>query len=187
MNLNRPTPIEIATLIAAILAAFCICAAGIAKAAPVPQSEFTRDAHLTLARACAREADLYLPRDHALVANVTARFWRTQKQGWSFAETVRRHTMLDRDTTRSRWARSLPWGPLGVLSTARELRAWADLLSLLRRWSLGEVRDPCPNARTWSARPPTQRAVRNMRGAGLVPCDVCGTRNIPWCRRGDAV
>lgn len=153
---------------------------------PVPPEEFTREAHLTLARACAREADLS-PRqrnDHAMIAFVTARAWKWQRQGWSFAETVRRHANLDHDTPRTRWALSLPWGPLVKVRRAAERGQWVSLLRFLWSWSQGWVPDPCPSARTWHGRNPTARARHNRLLSDLVPVE-CGTSNVALGRAGE--
>ena len=177
-----PTSRDWLALVLCIICAVPLFAHGIAPAAPIPASEFTPEAHRTLAQGCAREADISprARRDHALIAHVTARMWRVQLRGWSFAETVRRHTMLNRNTPRSMWARTLPWD---LRSKARRAQ-WTSLLVYLARWSRGAVPHPCPSAVTWSARPPTAKAVRNAMESNLVPCDVCGTKNLPWCRKG---
>ena len=136
---------------------------------------------MTLAQALAGEADLRARRDWSLIAWTLARVWRWQGQGWTFAETARRHTMLSNRGPRAAWANALPWGPLVTVRREGDRRGWLALQGFVVAWGRGAVPDVCPMAVTWSESPPGAVALRNVAASGLVELD-CGTRNVPFGR-----
>jgi len=114
-----------------------------------------------------------------MIAFAEVRWWRYQRRGWSFHETIRRHTMLKDDNARARRIKALPWRPLP------EQLGWMRLLTRIWQWSQGWHEDPCPGAITWHGREPTERARKWVGERRLVRLE-CGTVNVPYALAGRA-
>jgi hypothetical protein len=133
-----------------------------AQSRPIPESQWTRDTHIWLARAMVAEAGWKAERDHIAIAYVLARRWRRLTENWPslrFIDVIRNYCAGLGDytrefTARQRWLRGLSWTddkPEGwprAASWPRHLPLWRNALELSARWSEGGLRDPC-RGRAW--------------------------------------
>jgi hypothetical protein len=133
-----------------------------AQSRPIPESQWTRDTHIWLARAMVAEAGWKAERDHIAIAYVLARRWRRLTENWPalrFIDVIRNYCAglgnYTRElTARQRWLRGLSWNddePDGwprAASWRRHLPLWRKTLERSARWSQGGVVDPC-RGRAW--------------------------------------
>jgi hypothetical protein len=135
--------------IIAVLMILFVAAPAFAYRRPLPGVEWDDETRLTLARAMVGEADWHEP-DHVAIAHVLARRWRIHQQNREpipFARYVELYSAsLRGDTERATWIRSLPWGPL---PGAPYEQRWNRVQKLVRAFSEGMVKDPCPLAMHW--------------------------------------
>jgi hypothetical protein len=129
---------------------------------PIPESQWTRDTHIWLARAMVAEAGWKAERDHIAIAYVLARRWRRLAENWPalrFIDVIRNYcaglgNYTRSLTSRQRWLRGLSWNddkPEGwprAASWKRHLPLWREALARSARWSQGELADPC-RGRAW--------------------------------------
>jgi hypothetical protein len=129
---------------------------------PIPESQWTRDTHIWLARAMVAEAGWLAERDHIAIAYVLARRWRRLIENWPalrFIDVIRNYCAGLGDytrelTPRQRWLRGLSWNddkPDGwprAASWPRHLPLWRNALARSARWSRGGLTDPC-RGRAW--------------------------------------
>lgn len=115
---------------------------------PLPTDEWDETTQLTLARAMVGEADWHEP-DHVAIAYVLARRWRihqARRESLTFQRYISLYSAPLRSISpRTKWIRSLPWGPLDGPYGDR----WARVQKLVTAWGEGRVKDPCPNAVHW--------------------------------------
>ena len=124
---------------------------------PLPETQWTRAAHLWLARAMIAEAGWEAERDHVAIAYVLARRWRRIRQRFDamrFVDVVRNYCAGLGDykrslTPRQRWVRTLgfmairPSGWPEGSSWQHHQRFWRAALSRSDAWFRGMIEDPC--------------------------------------------
>lgn len=154
---------------------------------PVPIDEWDETTQLTLARAMVGEADWHEP-DHVAIAFVLARRWRIQvsrasadarfdqeqHEPLSFQRYISLYSAPLRSISpRTKWIRSLPWGPLDGPYSQR----WDRVQKVVTWWGEGRLKDPCPSAVHWGG-----AMDRPSKRWHPVSCGL--TRNIFYTRRG---
>ncbi len=120
-----------------------------ARCQPLPRDRGTR---LVLAQAMVAEAGWRADRDHAGIAHVLGRRWRTRPAlaSLSFGEVVRRYCAAWRTKRRrATWVRALstpaarPMGWPRQASWRAHAPLWRQVLRRAERFLLGQLADPC--------------------------------------------
>lgn len=155
-----------------------------ARRPPVPSEEWDESTQLTLARAMVGEADWHEP-DHVAIAFVLARRWRihlarasarkdqAEQASLSFQRYISLYSAPLRSISpRTKWIRSLPWGPLDGPYSQR----WDRVQKVVTWWGEGRLKDPCPSAVHWGG-----AMDRPSKSWHPVSCGL--TRNIFYTRR----
>jgi hypothetical protein len=158
-----------------------------ARNPPVPSDEWDESTQLTLARAMVGEADWHEP-DHVAIAFVLARRWRIQvsrasadvdearQEPLTFQRYISLYSAPLRSTSpRTKWIRTLPWGPVDGPYSER----WDRVQRLVTAWGEGRIKDPCPSAVHWGG-----AMDRPSKRWHPVSCGL--TRNIFYSRRESA-
>jgi hypothetical protein len=127
---------------------------------PIPKSDWTPEARLTLARAWVGEAD-WSRQDHIAIGWVLAKRWkiynrnRPEAKQVSFARFIRLYcSPFKGRSLRQRRVQALPWGDpvgkaVGPYRYAQNARRWARVRQRVDAWASGKFRDPCPTALHW--------------------------------------
>jgi hypothetical protein len=156
-----------------------------AQTRPIPESQWTPEAHIWLSRAMVAEAGWKAERDHIAIAYVLARRWKRLAERWPtlrFIDVIRNYCAGLGDyrrelTARQRWLRALSWKdaqPKGWPRSAswkRYLPLWRATVLRSARWSEGRLRDPC-RGRAWH-----WGGVIDTPQGRMVPVDCGHTRN----------
>jgi hypothetical protein len=142
---------------------------------PLPSDEWDEGTQLTLARAMVGEADWHEP-DHVAIAFVLARRWRihqARQEPVPFQRYISLYSAPLRSISpRTKWIRSLPWGPVDGPYSER----WDRVQRLVTAWGEGRLKDPCPSAVHWGG-----AMDRPSKRWHPVSCGL--TRNIFYTRR----
>jgi hypothetical protein len=142
---------------------------------PLPTDEWDETTQLTLARAMVGEADWHEP-DHVAIAFVLARRWRIHQarhESLTFQRYISLYSAPLRSISpRTKWIRSLPWGPMDGPHAER----WDRVQRLVTAWGEGRLRDPCPSAVHWGG-------AMDRPGKRYHPVSCGLTRNIFYTRR----
>jgi hypothetical protein len=134
---------------------------------PLPESEWTASARLTLARSLVAEAGWRGARtgEHAAISYVYVRRWRAIRKtrpSVSFEQVIRAYSApfrAEEPTPRQRWVLGLPESLAGRL--ARYRPAFDRVLATMDRWSEGRAWNPCPGALHFGA--PTDTPAQGLR------------------------
>jgi hypothetical protein len=133
-----------------------------AQNAPLPETEWTPQTQLWLARAMVAEAGWNAKADYVAIAYVLARRWHQMTERWPslrFIDVIKSYCLSLGDyrrkpTERQRWIRSLSWDDStpeswpNNASWIAHLPFWRRALAVSEKWVKGELSDPC-RGRAW--------------------------------------
>jgi hypothetical protein len=175
-----------------------VCSIAHASRNPLPEEQWTPEAHLWLSRAVVAEAGWLAQRDHDLIAWALSYRWKEVTQrypGMRFVDVVRGYCVglsaAKAATQRQLWVRELPplrddTKPQGWPRKARwekHLGYWRTVQQRLLRWGAGRIRDVSGGrVRHWGSPdeslPDITRARRMIREGRWEQLDLGETRNL---------
>jgi hypothetical protein len=180
-----------------LIAVLSVSATAHASKLPLPEEQWTPEAHLWLSRAVVAEAGWLAERDHGLIAWALSYRWEQMVQRYPhmrFVDVVRGYcaglSAKDAATKRQLWVRDLPIAmddtkPQGwprKASWKKHLGYWRTVQQRMLRWGAGKIRDVSHGrVRHWGSAderlPDIHRARRMIEGGKWEVLDVGETEN----------